>query len=200
MKVERIKLVDFECKVVRSDVKGGNAPIILLHGYRFTSEDWLDINVLSFLEKKGIPFVSIDMPYGKNTDCGKEEKNPETNIKIIKEISKDFEEIVLLGASLGGYIALRYAVKDPVKGLFLIAPTNSLQDDLKNKYGNLKANTMIIYGTADSLVPLGEMEELSGILDAEFKKYENSTHPAYLDKPEKFKEDLESFYREIESK
>ena len=37
---------------------------------------------------------------------------------------------VLVGASLGGYIALMYAAKFPVKGLLLVSPAHALMEDL----------------------------------------------------------------------
>lgn len=176
-------------------------PVILLHGYAFTSAVWNEINVLKSLTENNIPYVAVDMPYGKKSNCSHHTSDIESNLSIVRKIAVKFEKPpVLVGASLGGNIALRYSTKYPVSGLLLIAPARSLKADLTGKYdGSIFPPVKIIYGTKDSLIPKKEMLVLSNLLDAEIEFYEGAKHPAYLEFPDRFKKDLLELYNQVAS-
>jgi len=187
---DRIQVAGFTCRMLRGEGKG--SPVIFLHGYLFTSDVWAEIGVLDFLEKEGIPFVALDMPYGAKSSCKPKSEDPNLSVKIVEEIAD--RKPLIVGASLGGYIALRFSIKNPVEGLLLIAPVRSLEDNLVRNYP-LKTKVFIIYGENDKIVPLNEMRELANLLKAELIIYENSDHPAYLNQPERFKNDLIKLYK-----
>jgi len=204
----------FVCRIIRSSlaysegISGGKyggeeiktgigSPVIFLHGYAFTSDIWREINVLEHLIRNDIPYVAVDMPYGKKSKCTPHTGDFEPNLTIVKELASKFDNPpVLVGASLGGTIALRYSIDYPVNGLLLIAPARALEKELIEKYGNGHVNIpiRIIYGTKDSLISKQEMIELSKLLNAELEVYEGAKHPAYLDFPDRFKKDLLELY------
>ncbi len=192
---ESVRFGDFLCRVIRSANEGEN-PVVFLHGYAFNSEVWKEINVLKALEEKGIPFIAIDMPYGSKSRCQPKTDDVEKNVEVVEMAVGDREPIIV-GASLGGYIALRYAVRKKVRGLLLVAPVRGLEEDLMKEYDKLKGKVWIIYGENDEVVPKWEMKDLAKALDAELIVYENAGHPAYLDRPERFKEDLLKFCSEL---
>jgi pimeloyl-ACP methyl ester carboxylesterase len=64
---EPFNLGKYRCRVIYYQKPG--TPIILLHGYSFTSDVWVDINLLEALEQNGIPYAAIDMPYGARSVC-----------------------------------------------------------------------------------------------------------------------------------
>lgn len=189
----------FRCRAFINNTPG--TPIVFLHGYMFTSDVWSDIGVLEFLEEKNIPFLALDMPYGVKSKCSPKSRDPLDSVMVLREsihgIFGSSVPPVIVGASLGGYIALKYAVENPVLGLMVVAPVNSLEESLVKKYRNLSIPVYIVYGVRDRVVSLDEMKKLASILkNSRLIVYEDAGHPAYLEHPEMFREDLISLYRE----
>jgi len=190
MKDETIDISRYQCRMISS--KGKGTPIIFLHGYMYTSDVWNEIGLLRLLEQRNIPFKAIDMPYGKISECTPRTNSADDNVDLVAAIAG--KDPVVIGASLGGYIALKYSVSYPVKGLLLAAPVMSLQEELARHYGGLDAKVSIVYGDADNIVPANEMKKLSGLFRTDLKIYENAEHPAYLDYPDRFNEDVLALY------
>lgn len=190
MKDEKKQVGKFNCRVISGSGEG--PALVFLHGFMFTGEIWNQIGLLSALEEKRIPFTAVDMPYGHHPECKPTSSDPEDNISVVRQIAEDRD--IVVGASIGGNIALRYSADHPVGGLILIAPVRTLTKDLVKKYDQLHVPVEIIYGENDNVVPGNEMEELSGRLNASLHIYEGAGHPAYKDLPERFNTDVISFY------
>ena len=106
---------------------------------------------------------------------------------------------VLVGASIGGNMALRYATKFPVKGLLLVAPARALEPDLVQSYGKFKFSTTIIWGSQDNIVASEDMRTLADKLpNAKLIVYDGASHSAYKDQPDTFKHDLLELYANAE--
>ena len=189
MKDEKKQIGKFNCRVISGTGEGPT--LVFLHGFMFTGEIWNQIGLFPALEEKRIPFTAVDMPYGHHSECEPASSDPEDNITVVSQIAGDRD--IVVGASIGGNIALRYAVDHPVRGLILIAPVRTLQDDLVKKYDELNVPVLIIYGENDNVVPKNEMEALSGRLNASLRIYDGAGHPAYKDLPERFNTDIISF-------
>ncbi len=198
MKEEPFNLGKYRCRVIYDQRPG--TPVILLHGYNFTSDVWIRIGLMDLFEKEKIPYAAIDMPYGARSICSPKTRSVEENIWVIHEVLHGLFPMIkplIVGASLGGYIALKYSVKYPVAGLFLIAPVHGLEKELVEKYEELSIPVVLVWGTKDHIVSKEEMEELAKRLDARLLIYEDAKHPAYLDQPDRFKKDLLAFYKAI---
>ena len=183
------------CRALVSTKPG--VPLVFLHGYSFTSDVWKEIGVLSFLKEQRIPFLALDLPYGAKSQCRPKTRVPHVNVEVLQQALSAFfgdEEVFLIGASLGGYMALHYAIQHPVKGLLLIAPVHSTESILTQNYPNL-SNVSIIYGSTDTIVSFQEMKNLAHQLpNANLLVYERAGHPAYLHNPKRFLEDLITAY------
>lgn len=121
---------EHKCPALYSNVPG--VPIVFLHGFSYTMDIWQRIGVTDLLIEKHLPFLALDMPYGLKSRCQPKTRNPEVNLTVAAEAIKNVfgsAVPVLVGASVGGHIALRYAAKFPVKGLFLIAPARAFEVD-----------------------------------------------------------------------
>ncbi len=106
---------------------------------------------------------------------------------------------VLVGASLGGYIALMYASKFPVKGLLLVSPAHALMEDLVASYPKFRFPVRIIWGSQDNVVSGEEMRTLADKMpNAKLLVYKDASHSAYLSQPELFKQDLLELYADAE--
>jgi pimeloyl-ACP methyl ester carboxylesterase len=196
-----INIAGHKCPALYSTVPG--VPIIFLHGLSFTMDIWQHIGITELLIEKRIPFLALDMPYGLRSRCQPKTRSPEVNLAVASEAIKNVfgsAAPVLVGASIGGHLALRYATRFPVKGLLLIAPGRPFEDDdLVRSYGKFKFPVRIIWGSQDNLISGEEMRTLEGKLPkAKLLVYDGASHAAYKDQPELFKRDLLELYATVE--
>ena len=173
-------------------------PIVFFHGLSYTSDIWMRITVTDLLMKKRIPFLALDMPYGLKSQCQPKTRDPEKNIAFAYEAIKTVfgsAAPVLVGASIGGNMAMRYASKYPVKALLLVSPARALEPDLAKSYSQFKFSTTIIWGSQDNIIASEDMRTLASKLpNAKLVVYEGANHSAYKDEPERFKRDLLELY------
>jgi len=191
----------YRCRVIVYDKPLG-IPVVFLHGFMFTSDVWRDIGVLDALSSENIPFLAIDMPYGMRSACSPRTRNPDVNVEVAYSAVRAYfgsAKPVIVGASLGGYTALRYGVKYPVTGLLLVGPVSVMEDVIVKRYSDGKTPIKIIVGSRDTIVRMDEIEKFAETVKAELKVYDDAGHPAYLDKPGEFKADLLEFYRRVTS-
>jgi pimeloyl-ACP methyl ester carboxylesterase len=176
--------------------------LVFLHGLSYTADIWQRIGVLDLLKNKHVPFLALDMPYGLKSQCQPKTRNQEKNIdyvnKAIKVVFGDVKP-VLVGASIGGNMALRYAAKFPVKGLLLVGPARVLEPDLIEIYGKFKFSTTIIWGSRDTIIASEDMRTLADKLSkAKLVVYDGAGHSAYKDQTDRFKHDLLELYANAE--
>jgi len=197
MREEIFRYEKYRCRVLVNNIPG--IPIVFLHGYSFTSDVWRNIGVLDVLEENNVPYLAIDMPYGVKSSCSPRTRDPSINVAVVVEAVKAYfsqTPPILVGASYGGYISLKYSVRKPVSGLILIAPVNTREEELVKNISSIKTRVLLIWGVRDNVVSKTDMEELASKLqNAELRIYEYAGHPAYLDQPERFKKDVLDFYR-----
>ncbi len=178
------------------------APIVFLHGLSYTPEIWQRIGVTELLMTKRVPFLALDMPYGLKSQCQPRTRDPEKNLAVVNEAVKTIfgsAVPILVGASIGGHMALQYASRFPVKGLFLVAPARALGPDLVASYSKFKFPTTIIWGSEDNIIASEEMRTLADKLpNAKLIVYDGASHSAYKDQPDRFKHDLLELYAKAE--
>jgi pimeloyl-ACP methyl ester carboxylesterase len=195
-----LNLSGYKCQALYYNAPG--VPVVFLHGLSFTLNVWQRIGATGLLMEKHVPFLALDMPYGSKSNSHPKTRNPEANVSVVSEAVKSvFGSAVpaLVGASIGGYVALRYAAKFPVRGLLLIAPANALADDLVEFYRKFNFPVRIVWGSQDNIVSGEEMRTLANkVPNAKLLVYKDAAHPAYLSEPELFKRDLLEFYANAE--
>jgi pimeloyl-ACP methyl ester carboxylesterase len=192
-----LNVANCKCQVIYHKAPG--IPIVFLHGLSYTISVWRRIGIIETLIEKNVPFLALDMPYGVKSRCQPKTRDSQTNIKFAAEAIKSiFGETapVVVGASLGGHIALNYAARYPVKGLFLVAPARPFEEvHLVEAYGRFNFPVRIVWGSMDSLISGEEMRALTDKLPkAKMLVYNGAAHSAYQDKPEWFKRDLLELY------
>jgi pimeloyl-ACP methyl ester carboxylesterase len=196
-----LNVAGYKCRAIINQVTG--IPVVFFHGYSYNSSIWKRIGALDLLVEKGVPFLALDMPYGLKSECMPKTQDPQANLTVARAaIENIFGSIspVLVGASLGGHIALRYAAQFSVKGLLLSAPARAFEEDtLSHTYGEFRFPVRIIWGTEDNVISGEEMRTLSDTLpNAKLITYEGAGHSGYTTQPERFKRDLLELYAAVE--
>jgi pimeloyl-ACP methyl ester carboxylesterase len=104
-------------------VSGSGAPVVLLHGFAEDHEVWA--NQVAALEKSYMVIVP-DLP-GSGASARLDETSMESMAEAVKSIleNEKIDQTVVIGHSMGGYIALAFAEKYPqfLKGLGLFHST-----------------------------------------------------------------------------
>ncbi|MBT0160029.1 alpha/beta hydrolase [Candidatus Bathyarchaeota archaeon A05DMB-2] len=185
-----------KCRAIISPAEG--VPVVFLHGFSYTSDVWQRIGITELLTLKEVPFLALDMPYGLKSECRPKTHDTDTNVNVAHEaILSVFGSTVpvLVGASVGGHVALSSAARFPVKGLFLVAPGRAIDESLRRSYGEFRFPVRIIWGSRDNIISGEEMRTLAGLLPyAKLVVYEGAGHSAYLAQPDRFKRDLLELY------
>jgi pimeloyl-ACP methyl ester carboxylesterase len=123
--------------------QGKGTAIILIHGFLENATMWK--NVLPKLSKRN-RIITIDLLGHGKTDClgyvHSMELFAETIGAVLKELK--IRKCILVGHSLGGYVALAFAAQhsQKVKGLCLMNATSN-EDATARKVLRLRANKMI---------------------------------------------------------
>jgi pimeloyl-ACP methyl ester carboxylesterase len=190
-----------KCRVIINQV--GGVPVVFLHGYSYNSSIWQRLSVTELLMAKHLPFLALDMPYGLKSECQPKTQDPEVNVAVAQAaVENVFGSVapVLVGASLGGHIAIKYAVRFPVRGLLLVAPAHAFEEEaLVQAYGKFKFPVRIIWGSEDHIISGEEMRTLSDKMpNAKLVTYEGAGHSAYNNQPDRFKRDLLELYASAE--
>ena len=117
--------------------------IVLLHGFLENASMWNEIS--SELSKRN-RIVTIDLLGHGRSDClgylHSMELFSETVEAVLKQLR--IRKCIVIGHSLGGYVALAFAERNPqkIKGLCLLNATSN-EDDQERKQSRTRANMMI---------------------------------------------------------
>ena len=198
---KKLALNGYKCPALINTAPG--VPIVFFHGLSYNIEIWQRLGITELLVEKHVPYLALDMPYGLKSECQPKTRDPEKNIAFANEAVKSVlgsAVPVLVGASIGGNLALRYATRFPVKGLLLVAPARALEEGLVQAYRQFKFPTTIIWGSEDSIIASEDMRTLADKLpNAKLIIYDGASHSAYKDQPERFKHDLLELYAKAET-
>jgi len=199
---KKLNLNGYKCPILVNKAPG--IPIIFLHGLSYNIEIWQRIGITDLLDTKCVPYLALDMPYGEKSLCKPKTRNIEKNVAFthdaIKNIFNNSLPPVLVGANIGGNIALHFAARFPTKGLILIGPARTLDENLTQTYNNFNFPSTIIWSSEDTIIASEDMRTLTDKLpNSKLIIYKNAKHSAYRDEPERFKRDLLELYIKAEN-
>jgi len=162
----------------------GTRDIVLLHGLKFTAHTWQEIGTLDILADNGFHGVAIDMPgFGKSGSCKEEPANVLQGVIEQKTSGKP----VLLGPSMGGRIALEFALDHPEHvGALILVGAVGIKDN-QGRLAGLQLPTLLVWGGEDQISPLADSDILlDNIAGSSRVVLDGAPHPCYLDQPENF--------------
>lgn len=177
--------------------KGKGIPVVLLHGFSFCAETWVEIGLFDELAKDYYVY-SFDMPYGIKSRSDKfDAKSRDEYAEFLKDLLKtlNINEPILLGASISGEVTLRYLSSGySAKAGIVIGPVN-----IKNLVPQLRRITVPllgIWGERDDIsLPVNSKILKEGATNTEVHILKEAGHACYLDKPEEFKVIVRDFIK-----
>ena len=171
--------------------------VILLHGMKFQAATWQELGTLEQVAAAGFHAVAVDMPgFGKSPACSMEQDS--VLEQFIQRLDQD--NVVLVGPSMGGRIALEFTINHPeqVSSLVLVGAVGV--EENRQRLGEIKVPTLIVWGSEDQISPPGNSDILhSSISSSEKIVIEGAPHPCYLDKPEQWHDGLVHFLTSLNS-
>jgi abhydrolase domain-containing protein 14 len=184
--------------------------VVLFHGNAFSLDNWKETKTLDALTSADFPVYAIDLPVGKGS---KSDKVDESKFRAYKDIlpiiesifSKlgiGFRDLVIVGPSLGGGLAVSYALahQKRIVALVLIAPAlHRLDQKEQDEVSNLDMPILLIWGDKDTVIPLEEFGRplKNQLSHSKLLILKDTGHSAYLEKPSEFNEILTDFLSEI---
>lgn len=166
--------------------------VVLLHGMKFQAETWRELGTLQVLADQQLHILAVDMPgFGKSPAC---DRPP---IEVLSEVCEQLglERAVLIGPSMGGRIAMEFAIAHPqrIAGLVLVGAVGVEENEAR--LGAITAPCLIVWGEEDQIAPLVNSEMLLNALpDAHREIVPKAPHPCYLAQPEYWHGLLRTFF------
>ncbi|CAB1353401.1 unnamed protein product [Coregonus sp. 'balchen'] len=147
-----------------------NLSVLLLHGIRFSSENWLNIGTLETLAKAGCRAVAIDLPsFGQSKSAvapsAVGELAPGEFLKQVCE-ALGMGPVVVVSPSLSGMYSLPFLFQHEALVRAYI-PTPSL----------------IVYGDQDAQLGEVSLNNLRSLANHKVVLMKGAGHPCYLDDP-----------------
>jgi len=177
--------------------KGTCNPFVLLHGFSFLAETWVEMGLFGELAKK-YRVYAFDMPYGAKSRSDKfSAEDRDEYADFLKEMLQTLkiEAPVLLGASISGEVTLRYLTRGYGAKAGIVAGAVHVQN-IVNGLKKITVPVLGIWGERDNISPPENAKTLEGyVKNSEVHIIKGAGHACYLDKPEEFKTLLSHFLK-----
>jgi abhydrolase domain-containing protein 14 len=158
--------------------------VLLLHGMKFNAATWQELGTLEKLAGAGFHPVAVDMPgFGESPVCDKDQDEILSAFISQGELNRP----VMIGPSMGGRIALEFAVNHPgiLGGLVLVGAVGV--EENRERLAEIDIPVLIIWGGEDRISPLANSDILlESIKGAERLVIDGAPHPCYLDQPDRW--------------
>ncbi|XP_034530122.1 protein ABHD14B isoform X2 [Notolabrus celidotus] len=172
--------------------------VLLLHGIRFSSENWLSIGTLDTLAKEGCRAVAIDLPgLGRSKSAEAPAAVGElAPAGFLKEVCErlSLSPVVVISPSLSGMYSLPFLTQhqDLIRGYIPVAPICT-DKFTAEQYQSVKVPSLIVYGDQDSQLGELSLRNLSNLANHSVVVMKGAGHPCYLDDPDTWHKALTDF-------
>ncbi|XP_041748705.1 protein ABHD14B isoform X2 [Coregonus clupeaformis] len=134
--------------------------VLLLHGIRFSSENWLNIGTLETLAKAGYRAVAIDLP-------GLGQSKSAVAPSAVGELAP------------GGFLKQHEAL---VRAYIPVAPICT-EKFTAEQYSSIQTPSLIVYGDQDAQLGEVSLNNLRSLANHKVVVMKGAGHPCYLDDP-----------------
>jgi len=140
------KTIVYQHKNIVYKIKGSGPALVLLHGFLESKAIWDDFTDTL---QHGFTVVAIDLPGHGESELLAEMHSMQLMAGAVKEVLKaeNIEKAVIVGHSMGGYVALQFAVENEemIKGLVLFhsnanADTEEAKENRRRTINIVKQN------------------------------------------------------------
>jgi abhydrolase domain-containing protein 14 len=173
----------------------GKRAVILLHGMKFQAETWRQLGTLDALADLDLHVLAVDMPgFGKSEAS---EVLPGEVLALFYQ-QLGLGQAVLIGPSMGGRIAMEYAIAHPaqIAGLVLVGAVGV--EENRTGLGRITAPTLVVWGEEDQISPLTNSDILlTELADARREVIPKAPHPCYLEQPDQWHAILNAFFAHL---
>ncbi|XP_042353408.1 protein ABHD14B [Plectropomus leopardus] len=172
--------------------------VLLLHGIRFSSENWLNIGTLETLAKAGCRAVAIDLPgLGQSKSAVAPAKVGElAPAGFLKEVCEQLSltRVVVISPSLSGMYSLPFLHQHQalIRAYIPIAPICT-DKFTAEQYQSVKVPSLIVYGDQDTQLGEVSLNNLSNLANHRVVVMKGAGHPCYLDDPDTWHKALTDF-------
>lgn len=172
--------------------------VLLLHGIRFSSENWLSIGTLDTLAKAGCRAVAIDLPgFGRSNAA--ERVAPVGQLGpagFLKEVCEQLSlsPVVLISPSLSGMFSLPFLHQHHalIRAYIPVAPICT-DKFTAEQYQSVKVPTLIVYGDQDTELGEQSFSNLRNLANHSVVVMKGAGHPCYLDDPDTWHKAVTAF-------
>lgn len=185
-----------DVRLVTAGPRNGRS-VLLLHGGRYTSKNWVDSGLIAELAKCGCRVVALDWPgFG---DSPKQDTPPAELLAALLN-SLDMRPPIVVAPSMSGRFAFDFIAADPplVAGLILVAPAEwqAHQERLKT----LRLPTLVVWGEKDEVFPVTQAAELVALIPAAQRVIiPGARHACWRDAPAEFNAHVVRFLNGIDA-
>ena len=162
---------------------------------KFQAETWRELGTLDALAEAGLRVLAVDMPgFGKS--AASEVVPGEVLRRLYHQLG--LSKAVLIGPSMGGRIALEFAIAHPqhIAGLVLVGAVGVAEN--RGGLARITAPVLIIWGEEDQVSPLTHSDILLTELSrAQREIYPQAPHPCYLGQPQRWHASLTTFLQQL---
>lgn len=174
---------------------GSGPPVLLLHGGRYTSQNWRQLGTLELLARKGYRSLALDLPGFGDSEASK--IPPEQFLASLLPLLTD-QPVVVVSPSMSGSFSFPLLTRRPsyVAGLVALAPVGIAENLEKLRGSSLP--TLIVWGEKDEVVPLRQARGLhEALAHSRLVILPGAGHPSYLEQPEAFHRELLQFLESL---
>ncbi len=166
-------------------------PVLLLHGGRFSSDNWRQLGTLETLAAAGYRAIAVDLP-GFGGSRSSRVPTKDFLASLLPLLSG--EPVVVVSPSMSGAFSLPLVAHRPrlVAGLVALAP-DGIEDSLR-ELANNPTPILALWGEADTVIPVALGRKLVARLpNASLELVPKGEHSWYFAQPERFHRALLAF-------
>ncbi|NP_001079907.1 abhydrolase domain containing 14B L homeolog [Xenopus laevis] len=173
-------------------------PVLLLHGIRFSSQEWQNLKTLHTLAAAGHRAVALDLPgLGRSSDAVAPsplgEPAPPGFLQEVLE-SLNMVPAVLISPSLSGMYTLPFLLNSPqsVAAYVPVAPICTDKFSAQD-YAQVQVPALIVYGDKDEQLGELSLRNLKNLPNHRVFCMKGAGHACYLDDPDTWHQGLMGF-------